>query len=332
MIGRNFALICKWGLSQSTIRCSFWGTQMKNLLGGGLRRTATAALLALILSVNSFGESSSTSVSPSTANPDSGGSVTEAVKAPASPDHKFFGTLDMRAEYYSMTGTYDTSNFIQFGYQFNPDVKVSYYQGFDSNVSGASLYGVKAQGLNPIWDQGFLRTRVANIYKNGGFSINYENRIYMPTLPLDINSGNVTRIYNAIKFVEKVSDMVTLTAVEVVSPQIYKVAGTDANGPNPWYENRVYLVADFQFTDKLSLDLPILMYQDKYRNYGTSDLSGNWGWIVYTWPELDYAINDNVTVGLAFVSDNWVAPDLSSITIGHAFRNADFQFIVTLSM
>jgi hypothetical protein len=260
--------------------------------------------------------------------------------APAAPTSKVFGTLDLRAEYWGLPGGWDTSNYFQVGYQFNPDVKVSWYQGFDSNIYRADLTQIPgANGLNPVLDQGFLRTRVGNIWKSGNLEFAYESRIYVPTLSFDSNMGNITRLYNAFKLIDKVSDLLTLTGVFVVSPQIYKTAGTAYGGPNPWLENRLYLVADMQFTPKLSLSVPVLLYQDKYRDYiaGSTNIlmggtSGDWGYFLYIWPELDYAVTDNLTLGLAYISGNMVKPDFSGTTFSDAFKQGILQFVVTTTI
>lgn len=294
------------------------------------------ACVALLASARGFAEDSSVSAAPVTPTP----SVTEAAKSPTPPTSKVFGTLDLRAEYWGFPGAWDTSNFFQIGYQFNPDVKVSWYQGFDSNIYKANLTQIPgAAGLNPVWDQGFLRTRVSNIWKSGKLEFDYESRIYVPTLSFDSQMGNVTRLYNAFKLIDKFNDTFTFSAIGVVSPQIYNVAGTAFGGPNPWLENRLYLVTDIQITSKLSLTFPILLYQDKYRDYAANPVnillggsSGDWGYYLYVWPELDYALTENLTLGLAYVSGNMVKPDFSGTTFDTALKTGIVQFVVTMNL
>ncbi len=303
---------------------------------------ASAIVVAASLSVPGTAlaeDSTTTSETPTLSGPPAQ-TVTQAPTNPAAPTSKVFGTLDLRAEYWGAPGAWDTSNFFQIGYQVNPNFLISWYQGFDSNIYKATLTQIpNASGWNPVWDQGFLRTRVNNIWKSGNLSFAYESRIYAPTWAFDSNMGNVTRFYNAFKLIDKVSDMVTLTGVFVFSPQVYNVAGTSYGGPNSWLENRLYAVADFQFTPKLSLSIPLLLYQDKYRDYTANPVnillggsSGDWGYFLYIWPELDYAVNDTMTLGLAYISGNMVQPNFSGFTIGNAFKTGILQFVVTTNL
>lgn len=313
-----------------------------------LRRFLALALGLGLVSVTSFAEdSSSTLASPPTAAP--AGQSTTVTAANPEPTSKFFATLDMRAEFYSVAGAWDTSNYTNIGYQFNPNFKMSWYQGFDSNLYSAAkvgsvggpLYSANTAGLNGVLDQGYLRTKVDNIWKSGQYAFNYESRIYVPTWAFDSQVGNIVRFYNAFKFIDHVSDVVTLTAQVIVSPQVFKYAGTTLEGPNPAWENRYYLIADFQISKKWSFTLPVLMYQDKYRDYDVAGFqtnsllgghSGDWGYFLYIWPELDYALNDNLTLGLAYVSGNMALPDLSGFQLGNAFHTGITQFVVTMNM
>ncbi len=278
-----------------------------------------------------WGEDASTTLSAPAA---SGGTTMESVTPAGPPKSKFFGTIDLRAEYYPNNAAYDTSNFLQLGYQINPKLLISWYQGFDTNIDHTLLYGQKAYGLNAIWDQGFLRTRVNKIWESEDktLSFNYESRVYAPTLFADASAGNITRFYNAFKLIKKANDALTFTGVLVLMPDIFGVPGTAAFGPNPAYENRYYFVTDIQFSQKWSLDFPILLYQTKYREYGTTAQSGAWNYLLYIWPELDYAVTDNFTLGLAYISGNMVKPDFSGFTIGDAFKVSTVQFVFTTTL
>jgi len=305
--------------------------KMKRYLTVGYLGGLVLMVAGLTFSSTGYGDDSSSSAS--SLAPGGGGS-SMATLAPVEPTSKVFGTIDLRAEYYNGTAMFDTSNYAQLGYQFNPNFLVSWYQGFDSNIDNALLNNKSSTGLNAILDQGFLRTRVNKIWESADKSLafNYENRVYVPTWGVDSMSGNIVQLYNAFKLTKKVNDTLTLTGVFVVKPEIYDVAGTAAFGPNPSYEQRYYLVADINITSKLSLDLPLLLYQTKYRDYGTTAKSGNWQYILYAWPELDYAITDTFTVGLAYVTANMVKPDLSGVTLGDAIKGATWQLVFTTNL
>jgi len=252
---------------------------------------------------------------------------------PAQSESKVFGTLDLRAEYYSSMAQYDTSDYAELGYQFNKDLKIGWYQGFDSNIYNSSYVMASAgkDGFAPMLDQSFLRTRVTNVWTNGDWALNYESRIYAPTWKAERDQGNITRLYNAFKLARKVNNTLTLTAVEVVAPQIFSVAGVGKTA-NPWYQNRVYLIGDINITSKLTLSIPVLLYTDFNREFAGADNSGKTTNLLYMWPELDYALNDHLTLGVAYVTGNMVKPDFSETTMGDAFKNSVVQAIVTTTL
>jgi hypothetical protein len=292
------------------------------------RGLIAATALGMALSTTSFGETGTTVATSEPGVPE----ASEVAAAKSASKGNIIGTLDLRGEYYLQGSAFDTSNYAQLGYQFNPNFKMQWTQGFDSNINNATLYGKQTQGLNFILDQGYLRTQVANIWKSGNLSLSYENRIYVPTLFADADRGNITQIYNYLKLANKITPDVTLSAGLVFMPQIYRTAGTTQFGANSWLQNRFYLIADINITKKLSLDLPLLVYQTMFRTYEGGRNSGATSYIVYIWPELDYAVTDKVTLGLAYVSDNLMAPDLSRFTIWQGLKQGIVQVAVTTTL
>ena len=148
----------------------------------------------------------------------------------------------------------------------------------------------------------------------------------------EIEAGNITRIYNALKVVYQVNDSVKLTFAELMIPQVFKTAGVGAVA-NPAYQNRLYLIADFDITPKLSLSIPILAYQTKYRDYSAdAKNSDSWRSMIYIWPELDYALNENLTLGVAYYSDNLLKSNLSKWTVGDGLEKGAVQFVITTNL
>ncbi|MBI4403520.1 MAG: hypothetical protein HY537_05130 [Deltaproteobacteria bacterium] len=257
-------------------------------------------------------------------------SVATGAESLAPSASKIIGTLEFRAEYYGEKGALDTTNCVELGYQFNPDFKINWYQGFITN-----LYNPEATpaGINSMFEQGFLRTRLSNIWKDDSLSLSYESRIFAPTWQPEIAQGNITRIYNKFTLSRKVNDSFTFSVAEVFMPQIFRTAGTIETGANPWFQNRVGLIADFQLSSKLSLSFPVLYYLTLYRDYMEGAANNNaMGSLVFIWPELSYALTPNVALALAFISDNLFTADLSKVTIGEGLKKGATQLALSLSL
>jgi len=282
---------------------------MREKNAASFARTVAAVLVGVTVSVAGIAEDANNAIK---------------LQTPAPAPSKVFGTLDLRGEYYSLNGQFDTANYAELGYQFNPDVKLSYYQGFDSNLKDSPV-GDGRGGLNAVLDQGFIHTKVNNILKSGDWAFHYESRVYIPTWAPEIAQGNITRFYNAFKLSRSITPGIKLTVTEVAMPQVFRTAGVGSKA-NSWYQNRLYLIGDFTLSSKLSLSVPILWYQTKNREFAGASNSGTWEHLVYIWPELDYALTENLSLGLAYQSGNLMKADLSGMTLSDGFKTGNFQF------
>jgi hypothetical protein len=253
--------------------------------------------------------------------------TTAAVQAPT--EAKVTGILETRpTATFVGTDGYTTENTIGLGYQFNPNFELGAVQYFDTNLSN----GRGRTGNQDVFVQdGFLRAKFNNLYKTESFSFSYEPRAYLPTKRSAREAGMITTVRNYLKFAYKASDSVTLTAMELPIFHFYDNAGT-AGSANPGFENRVYLIADFNLGGGFAFSLPVYFHQLKFRTLTGAANSGKWDFFVYTWPELTYAVTDNVTLGVAYRSENLMTSDMSSFTFDSGFNTGAVQAIMAVTL
>jgi len=249
------------------------------------------------------------------------------------------GYLDLRPSWITKTGGFTTENTAEMGAKVTADTSVTYMQGFNTNLYDP-LSPELSSGVRLELALGALRTKVNNIWKNDreGLALSYENRIYLPVDAASQDRGFITAFRNYIKLSKAFSDSVKFTLSDAIIPLIHSRAGNvAANGTasaNGIFENRVYLVADLQLTDKFSLSLPLMFHQTRTANFRI-DAANNASWSFYVWtsPELDYAVSDSLTLGISYYNnDSFFNSNLSKAQFGQALESGEFQFVLTASL
>lgn len=158
-----------------------------------------------------------------------------------------------------------------------------------------------------------------------GLSLSYQNRIYLPTADYDQAAGMLTLVRNYVTLTKKVSDKISVTLIEMPILEAYSRAGTvTATGAsaNSIFENRVYLIGDFKLSSKFSLSVPLMFHQTRFADFQAgAKNNASWALLLWSYPELTYALTDNTSLGFAYYSGNLLEED--------ALKNGTFQFAVT---
>lgn len=267
-----------------------------------------------------------------------GATTTSSTEEVATPEPgKLVGTLDLRPTWTTKKGTWITDNSLEMGYKPNANTQFSYCQFFATN-----LYSEKSGdgGLGLSFPGAFVRAKFNNLWKSSDetWAFHYQPRLYLPLDAADREVGQITIVRNYFTFSKTVTDEFSLTFVELPMLHLYNKAGAidPADGEpfaNPIFENRVYLMADFAFSEKLSLSLPLFIHAKRYRNFQAGAFNNSaWSFLVYTWPELTYSLTDKASLGLAYYSGNLVSADLSDLTLGSGLEDGAVQVAVTLSL
>lgn len=245
-------------------------------------------------------------------------------------EEKINGTIEVRPSWTSNSGEFHTENTLGAGYQFNRNFDLGYTQYIDTNLFNP---GTTVSGLGPIVRDGFLNANFKNLYNNGqGFSVSYEPRVYLPTATAKRDAGMVTMLRNNFTVRQSFSPLFALTAQAIPMIHAYSQAGA-AGKANPVFEQRFYLVGEFQFTDKLSAVVPLMLESTRHANYATGAKNNNaWSHKLYMYPELYYAIDSNYLLGVAYMTGDFTDPNLSGFALSKGFKYGVPQLILRASL
>lgn len=249
------------------------------------------------------------------------------------PAGRVTGLLDFRPSYTSKTGELHTENTAAIGYQFNADRAIGYTQYVNSNLYNPQA-SEEESGLQAKLDVGFVNGKFKNLWQSEAkdLAFSYEARLYTPTSQSAQDAGMITTNRNYLTLKKTFNETFSLSVVELPIFHLYSRSG--ANGKaNPFFENRVYLIADINLTSKLSLSLPLMFHQTRYANFQDGAKNNNsWGYFVYVWPEVTYAIDDTYSVGVSYYSDNLLTSDLAKFTLGDGLEQGVYQLVFTASL
>jgi hypothetical protein len=268
-----------------------------------------------------------------------GETANQKVEAQAPAGISATGYIDLRPSWITKFGNFTTEDTVELGAKLTADTSLTYMQGILTNIYDPNSPEA-ASGMKPQLDAGAIKTKVNNIWKSDsdGLALSYENRVYLPVDEASQSRGMITAIRNYIKLSKSVTDNLKFTLSEIAIPMIHNQSGIVSSvggaSANKVFENRVYFIADLQLTQKLSLSMPLMFHQSRTANF-RSDAANNASWSFHVWtsPELDYAVNDNLTLGLAYYNnDSFFTPNLSKAQFGQALESGEFQFVLTASL
>jgi hypothetical protein len=179
--------------------------------------------------------------------------------------------------------------------------------------------------MKDIWDD-----------KRAGLTLDNEPTAILPTLASDRRAGKVVELREAITLNKDFSDSVYVRITEIPTVFAFSQAGSvtdDGPTANPIAENRFYLTGGVNLTEKLNFEFPVWLIVTRYRDYAEgAKNNGAWGTNLMIWPELDYKVDGNWTVGVSYYSDNFVASDLSSFTVRDAFNKGAAQLVLRATL
>jgi len=286
--------------------------------------SSLVAIGALLIASTGFAAAPSSSATVS----DADAALTESVAA--APTSNLIGSIDIRPTL--STDGHDTAgieNEIVLGYKVTPNTQFSYTQAFTTNLSNHG-----DTGLNLLADTGWFKGKFKNVWvsEDEDDSATYEFRVYTPTQGKARDAGLISGLRNSISLKKKLGATTSVSMYYVPVFWFYNKPGAN-NEANKWFDHRVYLVADWDITDKLAFSFPLLMSQSRYRNFAKGAKNNNkWTYDAIIYPEVTYSLNDNVSLGLALRSGVLFESDLSNFSIGNAIKDSATQLVLNVSL
>ena len=262
-------------------------------------------------------------------------STAATVSAPS--DSKVFGLVDIRPSYYPNNDAGNaasdakvvTENTVELGYQSDKNTK---FIG-DLYINTGRRAGSNEDFAGRVYiDQMDVKATFNEIWKNdSGLSFSYEPRLRLGLNSKYRDSGKLTEVRNYLKLKQAYSNGLNLTLSETPIYHLYDQSRKADGSPNSIFENRVYLQLDGKITKNLSFFVVGWYAAVKPRSLAGLDASSsNWSHALFVWPEIDYALTDNYSIGLAYQSAAFKLNDFATEdTFGAQAKNGEIQLVFT---
>jgi hypothetical protein len=239
----------------------------------------------------------------------------QALQAIAPPSAKkagdIVGEIQIRPSIGYGTGQTKAENIAVLGMRLGANSLVDYTQYFNGNLADPT--GKTQAGL--VGQDGFLRSRFQKLWQNVGsdLTLDYENRLYLPTDPAKAARGLIAGLRNYVSLTKRFTSKFAVTVQEIPILYAFSRSGTPDMNPavngsaNAWFENRVYIIPTFDITNKIVFSLPVMLWASRTRDFASNVFSSDrWMMTAMIWPELTYAISPKTFVGVSYYSDNFV--------------------------
>jgi hypothetical protein len=246
---------------------------------------------------------------------------------PSPSEGKIIGLVDLRpSDVFKGEDTFRMENSAELGYRFNPKLQLTYKQEIWGNLVQPSL---SASPNNFFVRDGWVDVLCDKVFVNEDQSLffTYEGRAYLPTFETRRNAGMVTAVRNYATVGKKPTGWMTVSATETPIAHFYS-QDSYLGKANPVFENRFQLKAGINLTSKLSLSLPLIWQATKMRLSQGASKSGIWDNYVWINPEIFYAVDPHLVMGLGYYDvGSLMKNDLSDTQIGDGLRDGVVQMI-----
>jgi hypothetical protein len=244
-------------------------------------------------------------------------------------------SVDIRPSFTSKTGEFHTENSMELGFRTAWKTELALQHNFASNIFDPSPD--ERGGLDLEAQDLFLRAGFSPFLKSGPLSLSYAARAYLPLTQSMRDSGMVTILRNYLKLKAEISPSLSITAVELPIVHLHTRAGSvneqGKASANPILENRVYLITDLQLTEKLSFSFPVMFHAKQHRRFlPDAQNDGAISLFLWTYPEFTLSLRDNLSVGLAYYSDNLIGTGLTAETIRAGLEKGVVQISLAASI
>lgn len=263
-----------------------------------------------------------------TANSNSGNNLQQTVTTTSTG--KVHGLVEFRPSYISKIGEMHTEDAVELGYDFNPGTSLFYRQELTTNLYNPG----NVSGIDSNAGDGSIRGTLYNLLPLEGtpYTFGYEGRVYLPTMERRRDAGMISTIRNYLWLKYSPTKSFNLYVAEVPVVHLYNQVGT-GNTANPIFENKVDMIAEYNFTRNFRASLPIKFSITKYSNYKVgAKYNDAWVNFLQVYPEIMYKLTPNWRVGAAVYTGALTNAGLSELTLEEGFKNSTFQTFVMATL
>ncbi len=265
----------------------------------------------------------------------------ERTAPPGAPN--FPNLFETRPSLTTVSGEMHTENTLELGLNLSPNSKVSYVQFFNTNIwsptDKKSIFGLPGF----LWQDAYFRLRLTHLWQSEdqASSFSMQTRVYVPTMsgtdatPSKLNQGMLTTLRQYFTVAHNLNSYFMADFSYTPTFFIFRKSGFQrkrSRVANPWFEHLLELNLNFHPCTSVSLVLPVIFQMRKFRN--DSDRAWNndrWSYNLWTWPEIDWRISEQQTIGIAYQTDNFLKRDASGVRGKSAYKLGVAQLIWNIS-
>lgn len=244
-----------------------------------------------------------------------------------------YGRLELRPTWGTASGIFNAQNNAEIGYRFTADTKILFNQSFNFDLRNPN-----SSGMNFTVPDARIEADFNNLWtdRRGGWAFDYQPRLHVPTDAGKRDVGLITEFRHQLQLTKTFSEPFQMTAALIPAFHAYSQAGGLAGGKlaaNPIFENRLEVTAKWMFARNWKLEMPLKFWQTRYREFAANALHNDmWAFAVTMKPEIQWAIDPHVTLGVAFETGNFFSENLQKATFGDAFKNAQAQIALIATL
>ena len=243
---------------------------------------------------------------------------------------KPFSFFEVRPSIVPNSGKTYSENTVELGYQVTEDLKISYVQIFTVSKDFE-------------WDDGFMRTRLANIWKSSDEKTVFfiQNRLYLPTIankwPTDsADKGLTTKVKTYFELAHSLHERFSVGVAYVPSVFVYKKAGYETatkSKVNPLYEHAFTVTPIVKIIEDVTLILPVIYQLTKYRDYNASlALNNKFGHNLWIFPVVEMKAFQKQTFGVSYYSENLMKENNSGFQFAEGLKNGGIEFLWNIKL
>lgn len=240
------------------------------------------------------------------------------------------GIFEVRPTLATRKGNFSTENFYEVSWWLKPDKRLSFGESFFTAPGPNKSHAVSM-------GDGFLRYQARDVKKNEvtGMTVSLDVRANLPLSQVSRDAGMLTALRSTVLIMMPITETVRFEFRNTPILYFFKAAGHESSsGPvaHPVAENRTSLGPVINLSQSVVLMAPLNFSLMKYRYYrpGAShegelqpDLSFS--------PEVDWTVNPNLYLGLAFRTESLMMRDQMGMILSNTAGSGYLQFVMGLS-
>lgn len=246
----------------------------------------------------------------------------------------FTGSIELRPSLESGSGNMFGDNIFELGYRINERLAVGYQQEFHHNIA-LKEENPEHEGLGLHLEEGFLNAHLHGIWESQDerSTLSLEPRIHLPTSSEEREKGFQMAALSYLKFKRGLDETTSVSVMDAPVFFFYSIPGASVGEEfeaNPTFQNRLRVALDLSFFErKVSVTWPVLFYLTRHADFDVEALHNDvWTKFIGLAPEINYALTDNLSAGLAIISPNLLDSQDVDHSVNHARTNTLTQMIL----